>query len=82
MPKYRFPIAINDCYETYKWVIANAEDLGIDKHKIIVTGDSAGANASAAVAMMLNDNKQTMPMGTMLIYPVLDKIPFILSSST
>ena len=73
MPEYRFPIAINDCYETYKWVIANAEDLGIDKHKIIVTGDSAGANASAAVAMMLNDNKQTMPMGTMLIYPVLDR---------
>ena len=73
MPKYRFPIAVNDCYDTYKWVIANAEALGIDKNKIIVTGDSAGANASAAVSMMLCDNEQTLPIGAMLIYPVLDR---------
>lgn len=73
LPKYRYPIAAEDCYSTYRWVMDNAEMLNINKDKIIVAGDSAGANLSIAVALMLRDRNQISPMGAVLIYPVTDR---------
>jgi acetyl esterase/lipase len=73
LPKYRYPLAIEDCYSTYTWVLQNAESLNINKEKIIVTGDSAGGNITAAVTLMLHDRNQPLPKGAVLIYPVLDK---------
>ena len=72
LPKYRYPIAIEDCYSTYTWVLQNAESLKINKEKILVTGDSAGGNIAAAVTAMLHDRGQPLPKGAMLIYPVLE----------
>ena len=31
LPKYRYPIAIEDCYNTYMWVLENAESMKIKK---------------------------------------------------
>lgn len=59
LPKYRYPIAIEDCYNTYIWVVHNAERVNINSDKIIVAGDNAGGNIAAAVAMMLRDRKAT-----------------------
>lgn len=73
MPKYRYPIAAEDCYSTYKWAVDNAELLNINKDKIIVAGDSAGANLAVATALMLRDRNQILPMGALLIYPVVDR---------
>ena len=73
MPKYRYPVAIEDCYNSYLWVKENADRLDIDKDRIIVTGDSAGGNIAAALVVMLKDRDRSLPKGAMLIYPVLDK---------
>ena len=73
LPDYIYPVAIEDCYNTYLWVMENSGELGIDKDRMIVTGDSAGGNIAAAVTVMLNDRKKPLPKGEMLIYPVLDK---------
>jgi len=73
MPKYRYPVAIEDCYNAYMWVLQNAEMLNINSDKIIFVGDSAGGNIAAAVTLMLRDNNQQMPNGALLVYPVLDK---------
>lgn len=73
LPKYRYPIAIEDCYNTYIWAVHNAERLNINSDKIIVAGDSAGGNIAANVAVMLWDRKQLSPKGTLLIYPVMDR---------
>ena len=73
LPDYKYPVAIEDCYNTYLWVLDNADKLGIDTDRIIVTGDSAGGNISAAVTAMLYDRNKPLPKGEMLIYPVLDK---------
>lgn len=73
LPKYRFPVAIEDCFETYRWVLDNADELGINKDKIIFAGDSAGANISVAVSLMAKDRNISMPKGNVLIYPVLDR---------
>lgn len=73
LPKYRYPVAIEDCYNTYIWAVHNAERLNINSDKIIVAGDSAGGNIAANVAVMLWDRKQLSPKGTLLIYPVMDR---------
>ena len=73
LQKYRYPVAIEDCYSTYMWVLQNAESLNIDKEKIFVAGDSAGGNIAAAVTLMLHDRNQPLPKAAMLIYPALDK---------
>ncbi len=73
LPKYRYPVAIEDSYNSYLWVVQNSENLGIDKDRIIVAGDSAGGNIAGAVTVMLKDRKQSLPKGVMMIYPVLDK---------
>lgn len=39
-PKYKFPTAPNDCLSVYRWVIANAGELGVDTEKMLVCGDS------------------------------------------
>lgn len=31
LPKYRYLIAIEDCYNTYMWVLENAESMKIKK---------------------------------------------------
>lgn len=43
-PEYRFPYAINDCYDILLWCKGNASTLGIDPNYIIVSGGSSGAN--------------------------------------
>ena len=73
MPKHRFPVATMDCYRTYEWVLENADKLGIDKNKIILTGDSAGATLLGEVFFMLRDNGLTLPIGALMVYPALDR---------
>lgn len=73
LPKYRYPIAIEDCYNTYIWAVCNADQIHINHDQIIVAGDSAGGNIASAVTMMLQDRKQPSPKGALLIYPVMDR---------
>ncbi len=49
-PKYPFPTAINDSYNTFKWIIENGKDFGGNPEKIAVIGESAGGNISTVVA--------------------------------
>lgn len=71
-PKYKFPIALEDCRSAYEWTICHAEELGIDKNKIAVGGDSAGGNLAAACTLSARENGLRLPCFQMLIYPVID----------
>jgi len=73
LPKNKYPVPVEDCYCTYKWVLDHADMLEIDKDKIIVAGDSAGGNLAAAVTLMLWDRMRISPLGAMLIYPLTDR---------
>lgn len=72
-PEYPFPTPVEDCFETYKWVLNNANELNIDRNKIMIAGDSAGGNLAAAVTLMARDRNIQIPGGAMLIYPVTDR---------
>ena len=41
-PETTHPGPLEDCYAALKWVHGNAESLGIDRHRIAVSGESAG----------------------------------------
>lgn len=69
----KFPVQLQDCYEAYKWVVSNANALGIEQSKIIVGGDSAGGCLAAGVTMLANDCEFQKPCAQFLVYPVLDK---------
>lgn len=68
-PEHKFPSALNDCYEVAK-VLRRVLDSSNAKDKSIVTiGDSAGANLSAALALMARDRNEFMIDKQILIYP-------------
>ena len=52
-PEHQYPAAIDDCVESIKYVFDHAEELKINKSKIVVTGDSAGGHLTLATALVL-----------------------------
>jgi len=72
-PKYPYPYPTEDCYCALKWVVTNAEELGIDVSRIGLCGDSAGGTLSAAVCHIARDRALPVKLVfQMLIYPFLD----------
>ena len=71
-PEHKFPAAVDDSFAATVWVAANAERLGIDKHRIAVGGDSAGGNLATVIAMRCRDAGGPALAGQVLIYPVPD----------
>jgi acetyl esterase/lipase len=48
-----FPAGLNDCLCGLKWVHANAERLKIDPDRVVLAGESGGANLAIASALSL-----------------------------
>lgn len=70
-PEHKFPIPHDDCFTGFTWVFAHADELGIDKRRIGVGGDSAGGNLAAGVALRNRDEKKFPLAYQLLIYPCL-----------
>ena len=77
-PNYRlagrapYPAALEDCYAALEWMYANADELGIDRARIVVGGESAGGGLTAAVCLYARD-KGKIPVALQLpLYPMLD----------
>jgi acetyl esterase len=50
-PEHRFPAAIEDVAAAFKYTLAHAERLGGDLSRLILAGESAGANLAATLAL-------------------------------
>jgi acetyl esterase len=48
-----YPAGLNDCVSGVKWLAANAERLGVDAARIVVSGESGGGNLALATALKL-----------------------------
>ncbi len=69
-PENRYPAAINDVISLIEYVYANAAELVIDRNKIGLFGDSAGANLALAAVI---DNKSEAKVSYLgLFYPCVD----------
>jgi acetyl esterase/lipase len=48
-----FPAGLNDCVAGLRWVVAHADELGIDPERIVVAGESGGGNLTLATGLTL-----------------------------
>lgn len=71
-PDYPFPFGVEDSYAALQWVYDHAEEVGIDKNRIGIGGDSAGGALTAALTHMTRDRNGPRICFQMLIYPVTD----------
>ncbi len=77
-PEYRlagkapYPAALEDCYKALEYMWDNAEELGIDKDRIMVGGESAGGGLAAATCLCARDKGKVKVAMQMLLYPMLD----------
>lgn len=67
-PKYKFPTGLEDCLESYQYLL----DLNIDPQKIILAGDSAGGNFTLSVLLELKRQGLPLPKCAIAIAPVAD----------
>lgn len=72
-PKFPFPAAVEDCYQTYRWVLENMAMLHVNPDQIVMAGDSAGGNLALAVTLMARDRGVRPPDAELLIYPATDR---------
>lgn len=70
-PEHPFPAGLDDCMTTLRWMLSNADDLGIDPSRIAVVGASAGGGLAAAVAQRCHDEGIALKAQA-LVYPMLD----------
>src|SRR5690606_23077822 len=54
-PENAYPAPLEDCYAALGWLVAHADELGVDQDRVSVGGESAGANLAAAVALLARD---------------------------
>ncbi len=71
-PEAPFPAAVDDAWAALEWVVANADELGVDANRVAVVGDSAGGNLSAIVSVMARDSEHIELVHQALVYPVTD----------
>jgi acetyl esterase/lipase len=71
-PETRYPGSLADNYAALKWVHAHAAELGIDRARIAVGGESAGGGHAASLAIHARDRKEVPIVFQLLIYPQLD----------
>lgn len=72
-PEHRFPVPLEDCREALAFIRDNAVALGVEPHKIVVVGDSAGANLATVLANQPSCSVAgTRVIGQVLLYPVTD----------
>jgi acetyl esterase len=68
-PEHPFPAANDDCYAALCWAAEHATDLGGDASRLVVAGDSAGANLSAAMTLRARDRGGPAIAAQFLMYP-------------
>jgi acetyl esterase/lipase len=71
-PETRFPGALEDNYAALKWMNANADELGVDRSRIAVAGESAGGGHAAMLAIAARDRGEIPLAYQALSYPMLD----------
>lgn len=71
-PEHSYPVPMEDCYAALEWLYANSDDLQIDRARITVGGNSAGAGLAAGLALLAHDRGKVPLAFQLLIYPMLD----------
>jgi acetyl esterase len=68
----KFPAQVEDSFAVYKWILANAGEIGIDPTRIGIGGGCTGANIATVVSLMARDAGLQKPAVQWLWTPVFD----------
>ncbi|MHB1610254.1 MAG: alpha/beta hydrolase [Sulfobacillus sp.] len=69
-PEYRFPIAVNEAYRVLEWATQHVHAFGGDGTRLVVAGDSSGANLAIGTGLMATDRQGPRLKAMILAYPV------------
>ena len=72
-PEHPFPAAQDDALLAWHHVVEHAAGWGVDPHRIVVAGESAGGNIAAVLCQQVRD-EAVRPMLQVLIQPVTDLV--------
>jgi acetyl esterase/lipase len=67
-PEHPFPAGADDCARTYRWLLQS----GVDPHKMVVAGDSAGGNLALVTLQRARAAGLPLPACAVLLSPALD----------
>lgn len=71
-PESPHPGPVEECYAALSWVAGTASELGVDPHRIVIMGESAGGGLAAATALLARDRGGPALAGQLLRCPMLD----------
>lgn len=66
-PENKFPVAVNDSYSSFLWVLEHGAEYGGDPAKIILTGTSAGANLAALIVHKAKKKGKLQPIKLVIL---------------
>lgn len=72
-PEAPFPAAQDDAIVAWRYVVEHAADWGVDPHRIVVAGESAGGNIAAVLCQQVR-GEDVQPLLQVLIQPVTDLV--------
>ena len=71
-PEHPFPAAVADGCHATVWAAMHAEELGVDRARLGICGDSAGATLAAVVCQTLADSGEVQLALQFLLCPITD----------
>jgi acetyl esterase/lipase len=71
-PEHPYPAALEDCYAALTWLFEQADELGVDKTRLGVAGQSAGGGLTAALSLLARDRKGPEIAFQMPLYPMIN----------
>jgi acetyl esterase len=72
-PEAPFPQALEECADVVRWIARHGASWGLDPARIVLGGDSAGANIAMGVALLLRETDPALKLGGLLLnYGVFD----------
>lgn len=72
-PENPFPAGLDDCLVAARWTLDHVAELGGGDRPVVISGESAGANLAAVVALMLRDERPGKSFDAqLLVNPAVD----------
>jgi acetyl esterase/lipase len=71
-PETPYPGPLEDCYAALRWTYEHADELGVDRTRLGISGISAGGGLAAALALLARDRGEVPLAFQLLDCPMLD----------